>query len=230
MTARVEAMELLSRSGWTLERVGEAFGLTRERVRQLIAHIPAEDRGENLMAAGRKATRKEQRIHNFSKRSRRAYGCDFATLKQINGDGPLTRTGCATYLYKQQKVNAITRRIPWKLTLPEWWTVWEASGKWELRGRGKGKYCMSRKGDTGPYAVGNVEIITCQQNSSDHYKYVNKKKRDELGLTPREREVHDLTQLGFTPKAIAAQLGIKTNGIYCMRGNITRHMQLRAAA
>lgn len=64
-------------------------------------------------------------------------------------------------------------------------------------------------------AVGNVEIITNQQNSSDSQK--NRRKRDELGLTVRERGVYDLMKAGVTsPKDLAIQTGLasRTAAIY----------------
>lgn len=45
--------------------------------------------------------------------------------------------------------------------------MWEASGKWDERGRGALKYAMCRIGDTGPYAPGNVYIATNTQNAID---------------------------------------------------------------
>jgi len=66
-----------------------------------------------------------------------------------------------------QKDNARKRNIEWTLTFDEWWHIWETSGHWENRGRKQGQYCMSRLGDSGPYAVGNVFIQLHGQNVSD---------------------------------------------------------------
>lgn len=60
--------------------------------------------------------------------------------------------------YARQKRNAVTRGVIFDLTYDEWLSVWQDSGKLSDRGRGLGKYCMSRVGDAGPYAVGNVFI------------------------------------------------------------------------
>lgn len=57
----------------------------------------------------------------------------------------------------------------WRLTYNEWCDIWEASGKWNLRGKHRGQYVMARIGDVGPYAVGNVEIITHSQNIKDAF-------------------------------------------------------------
>jgi len=59
-----------------------------------------------------------------------------------------------------------TRGLEWKLTFEEWWSIWEASGRWEQRGRTKDKYVMSRKNDCGAYEVGNVFIQLAGDNVS----------------------------------------------------------------
>lgn len=68
--------------------------------------------------------------------------------------------------FSHQRTAAIGRRgIEWKLTLPEWWAIWEESGHWHQRGIGRG-YMMCRKGDVGPYEVGNVFIAPGFENLS----------------------------------------------------------------
>lgn len=58
-------------------------------------------------------------------------------------------------------------RIQVTMTFEEWLQVWTESGKLNLRGNGRGKFCMARKGDLGDYAVGNVEIKACEENSRE---------------------------------------------------------------
>ena len=70
--------------------------------------------------------------------------------------------------YFEQRNNAKLRNIGWDITFPEWCEIWLSSGRWELRGRGKG-YCMTKIGDTGPYSKDNVEIKTIGQNFSDSF-------------------------------------------------------------
>jgi len=73
--------------------------------------------------------------------------------------------------YQEQKNAAIQRGIEWNFTFESWWKVWDDSGQWANRGRGIGKYCMSRKEDKGPYSPDNVFIQEHQQNSKDARKY-----------------------------------------------------------
>lgn len=60
--------------------------------------------------------------------------------------------------YMEQKSKAWGRRIPWRFTFETWWALWEKSGKWKQRGNSKGKYCMCRYEDKGPYSPENCFI------------------------------------------------------------------------
>jgi hypothetical protein len=72
--------------------------------------------------------------------------------------------------YFEQRQSARNRGISFELTFDDWFSIWQNSGKWELRGRGKGTYVMSRIGDAGPYAVNNVYINSQEQNASEARK------------------------------------------------------------
>lgn len=69
--------------------------------------------------------------------------------------------------YSEHKRGAGYRGIAFELTYSQWLKIWERSGKLSERGRNGQQYVMARKGDAGPYAVGNVRIITARQNSSE---------------------------------------------------------------
>ena len=60
--------------------------------------------------------------------------------------------------------HAKARRIEFELTFEEWWGIWDNSGCWNERGIRKGQYVMARFQDRGAYAIGNVEIITGEEN------------------------------------------------------------------
>jgi hypothetical protein len=97
--------------------------------------------------------------------------------------------------YTQHKYGAKTRGIGFHLNLWEWWTIWRDSGKWAERGGAKGCYVMCRKGDSGPYAVGNVYIATTEHNSS--MIWPNLVSRSDVRPTRRrpvrpEGGIHDL--------------------------------------
>ena len=69
-----------------------------------------------------------------------------------------------------QKRKAKQRKIEWQLSFDDWWNIWQQSGKWEERGDSRGKYCMSRQGDTGPYSVENVYINLFESNTKESYE------------------------------------------------------------
>lgn len=66
--------------------------------------------------------------------------------------------------YCTHVLGAVSRKIDFLLTYEEWYQIWFDSGHIDERGTRKGKYVMARFGDTGPYAVGNVKIITMSEN------------------------------------------------------------------
>jgi hypothetical protein len=68
-------------------------------------------------------------------------------------------------LFKEQRRNAKKRGIVFVLSFAEWLLVW-GDGITQ-RGCKKGQLVMARKGDSGPYALGNVYITTCGQNVSE---------------------------------------------------------------
>lgn len=62
---------------------------------------------------------------------------------------------------------AKARGVGFKLTFDEWWSIWKESGKYGKRGNRHGCYVMCRKGDEGPYAVGNVYVDKFERNAID---------------------------------------------------------------
>lgn len=69
--------------------------------------------------------------------------------------------------FTAHKWNAKMRGIEFLFTFEQWRDWWTATGKWELRGRGRGKYCMRRHGDVGPYSIDNVFCGTNEENLRD---------------------------------------------------------------
>lgn len=155
--ARAEEMAVLYRSGLTLQEIGEAYGITRERVRQLISFecgVTAEDGGRAVKVARQRAERRRRREARCIERR----GCSLAQYATIP---PQAREA-----FLKQRLNARHRGIGWELTVWQWWTIWQQSGHWNERGRGTGCYVMCRHGDHGPYKVGNVFIELSTVNVS----------------------------------------------------------------
>ncbi len=164
---RAEEMASKYQSGATLQEIGDFYGITRERVRQLISghtNTTSKDGGVAVRSSARKAALQKRREQKYWS----THGMSETEFNSINDKStpywhrPI---GC----FKRQKQNSRTRGIEWKLTFAEWWAIWSASGKWDERGRGSG-YCMARHGDTGPYEIGNVKIIPGPENQAEYIR------------------------------------------------------------
>jgi transcriptional regulator with XRE-family HTH domain len=163
------------KSGLTLEQVGAEFGITRERVRQIVkkAGVTRLDGGKTIstlmqtpdkVAALRaKNERIEARIRatwDMSLDDYRAHVAEYGSC--VVGSSPMGK-------YQQHRKNALARGIAWQFTFAEWWKVWQESGKWAERGRGNG-YVMARWGDgDAPYSPDTVYICTQGENAKDSF-------------------------------------------------------------
>lgn len=158
------------KSGLTLSKIGSEYGVSRERIRQILSlfGLSRFDGGSSTRSVINcqqksiekkiKQEKKEQKI--FAK-----YGCSVEFLEQMRGDGDYKKSPLQKY--RRQKQNARTRGVPFNLTLHEWWDLWTESGHWQEMGLGKGKYHMCRICDAGAYEVGNVEIKPHEENSKE---------------------------------------------------------------
>lgn len=160
----------LYQDGKTLEEVGAVFGVTRERVRQILkrAGVPSKDGGAALKARRRARARIEARVIERDARTQEFYGCYYDEALALNNGLNLSTPGTPARWYTEQRRNANHRDIEWSISFPEWMAVWDESGHLHERGKGVGRYCMARYHDIGPYEVGNVYITTIDGNVSDY--------------------------------------------------------------
>jgi len=151
-------------AGNTLQEIGDRYGISGERVRQVIAKL-----GMNKKNGGKAIIVKKRRIQEDLNKRRQTYKVFGCTLEQYNYlrsfHEKLEKTPIR--YYRQHKNNARYRKIEFKFTLWEWWHIWDVSGKWEERGQGM--YVMARHKDQGSYEDGNVYITTSSQNVKDYY-------------------------------------------------------------
>ncbi len=167
--ARSEAMRLLYADGQTLEQIGAQYGITRERVRQIMTKyhgIRAKDGGKTAVVRKARAAFVKKRDGRMMK----LWGCSYKQYREI-----LKAPGRPTYSFSQQRKNAQQRGIGWELTLWQWWMCWQQSGHWAGRGRGRA-HQMCRLNDVGPYSVDNVYIASGTENMQDFW--VNKRAAD----------------------------------------------------
>lgn len=169
-TSRDVNMCNMFKSGLTLEEIGKKYGISRERVRQILKRydITRRDGGQAIRARERMRSKAIRHKKKADKLKRESLGCDLNEWKyyrSFNKDYYKT----PIHAYIQQRSNSRSRDIAWNITINEWWSVWEASGKWGERGVGKDLYVMGRHGDLGSYEIGNVKIITMSENSREYY-------------------------------------------------------------
>jgi hypothetical protein len=164
--------------GMTYEEIADVYGVTRQRIQQITKRhgITREHGGYGLQALLRVAAKKEKKDAVKARKEQKTfeiYGCSAERVRELTGTYPngywaRKSTIYPWAAYRMQRKNAIATGKGWEITFPEWWQVWQESGKWELRGRGQG-YCMARYGDSDPYSLKNVYICTIGQNFSDSY-------------------------------------------------------------
>jgi hypothetical protein len=145
---RIEYVCTRLRAGDTLQKIGDALGLTRERVRQI-----ATDFGVKRVPQPKPAKIKPPR----------------KVRPLVFGE---IRAACAArglpdpYLaFLQHRSSAQGRGIDFRFSFEEWWGIWEPH--YERRGNRLGCVVMCRTLDAGAYEVGNVAIKTIKENRQE---------------------------------------------------------------
>lgn len=146
------------RNGETLASIGAAFGISRQRVEQLLSRhgLSRKDGGAAMRGARRRVATQRARDATYVAR----FGVPFAEYKTICAAG-------GNVAYREQKRNAKERGVAWQFTLASWWKFWQDSGRWQERGRWGDAAVMARFNDVGPYSPTNVYITTLRENSRD---------------------------------------------------------------
>jgi len=149
------------KSGRTLKDLAIERGCTSEWVRQILLSqgLTGKDGGQSVRTAARRLER--SRLRDEMWREKR--GCTFEQYRSVIslGDGGES----VMIFYSRQRNHANSRGVEWLLSFWEWWNIWRDSGRWDQRGKGVGKYCMCRFGDSGSYEKCNVYIDTVVRNS-----------------------------------------------------------------
>lgn len=160
----------LYRKGKTLQEIGDLYGVSRERVRQLIKKLGVSRHDGGIHLRGKLHAQRRADIKRARRDARftKTYGCDHATAVSLNDGLNVCSKGSAADQYRFQRHNAQIRGVPWGLTFPQWMQIWTESGHLHERGRSRDAYCMARKHDKGGYVIGNVYITTLANNVSDY--------------------------------------------------------------
>lgn len=235
----IDTLKMLYGEGKTLEQLGYFLGVSRERIRQVLDRegISAQDGGQTVRKNKRIGFLKAARLVAQKKteaKMEQIFQCPYVELTSICGM-PVTYTniqsrGSPQNGYFQQKRNAETRGIAWEMTFPQWWKLWQDSGHWAYRGRGKYNYCMSRREDKGPYSPANVKIITNFRNTREGQTKFSQKvrRRDGLGLTTQERRIYEILQIGiYSPTSISKLTGLSASTIGQIKQNLKGRLGIK---
>lgn len=116
-----------------------------------------------------------------------------------------------------QRGNASKRSIDWNLSLEEYIQIWQSSGVWDKRGKGPGRYVMSRFGDKGSYSIDNVFIQSWEQNTRDAFSDPKKFKQINLkrSLTQKGRPIGSQSEQHRLKNSQAAKNRIKLICPHC---------------
>lgn len=174
-------------AGFTLQQIGDDRGFSRQRAQQLLSTISvcAASGGVSKQAKDKRRHARVCRDALYFKK----FGCDRQEWERIRGIGPYSE--CPQNAYRAQRANAYWRGIEWQFTLKSWWDVWEASGKWNQRGRQYGQYVMARPNDEGPYSPGNVRICLTTENVIEYCERAWSGNYDETLNRARQFEAHN---------------------------------------
>jgi len=179
MLAREQQIIVLFASGATTITIGKIFGVSKQRIQKILSKNGIKRKNGGASVYYRQAAKPHlQQMAELSLRSEKLFfdcvGCSHEEYKKINRKFKNKNSSSPAKVFSSQRGNSKTRGIRWELNFFQWWTLWEKSGKWNQRGRKKGNYVMARNEDKGPYALGNVKIITNTSNIKEHYNRVRK--------------------------------------------------------
>lgn len=160
---RLEAVASRFKSGETLQEIANDYGLSRERVRQLLRKqgLTGIDGGRTIKSFLNHADKPKPKGDPFFRRygmERAELGPEFADMSTCDPRHP-KRAFC------EQRRTAKYRGFEWSLSFKEWWTLWAESGKWAERGRSADKYVLTRVAGCGPFSVDNCVISTFSESS-----------------------------------------------------------------
>ena len=158
------------KSGIPMTELASTYGMTRQGIQLILKHL-----GMNAKAGGASIRSKERQLNlinnkilNRERNCNIKWGCtldQWQTLRNMNLNFHLTPIA----RYIQHRSNVKRQNIDWHISLWQWWTIWNTSGLYNSRGRGKNGYCMTRLKDQGPYTYDNVYITTISKNLKDGF-------------------------------------------------------------
>jgi len=130
--------------------------------------------------------------------------------------------------FATQRAQAKLRNISFEFTFDQWASTWLEQDRWSDRGTRNDQYVMSRLGDEGAYAPGNIKIATVAQNVSE--AQIGRKQ----SLATRQRHADSMMNREVTAehrnRLSAANKGTKPWGGVPCSNEIRAHMSAAATA
>jgi hypothetical protein len=153
-----EIVRRYTQAGDTQQAIGADYKVTKQRIQQglLARGITAADSPRITKQKQVLAETLEARMARYMP-GVRCTKREYLTIVQVE---PKSIRAWRRFLR-----NADARDVAVEFTFPQWWAVWQESGRWEQRGVGKG-YGMFRPDSTQPYKVGNADIRSGVEQAS----------------------------------------------------------------
>jgi hypothetical protein len=98
--------------------------------------------------------------------------------------------------YQSHRSHAKARGISFNLTFEQWLKIWTDSGHLSERGNKAGQYVMARFQDRGAYAVGNVRIITVEENKAEHRMSIEGRAKISAAFTDERKKAQSERNTG----------------------------------
>lgn len=197
-------MERRYKEGQTLSMIGAAFGVSRERVRQILRRraVRPDAGGSKLFRTSKSARTEALALQKQENRALADYGCTWQEYREVAGInnfvGHNQTKNKLLRAYWQHKHNARRTGIPWGLSLPAYAKIVEP----HLGPGWRGRLVLSRKDKSKGFSPENTEVITLSESS----RRVQSARRP--GYEEKRAAVYHLWKAGKTPTEIAKITGI----------------------
>ncbi len=162
--------------GDSMSAIGERHDLSRQRVYQILKRegYSRTDGGITVTAAKNRLKVEERREDREQERNDamlKLHGITLDEYRRLKRTRPFED-------YREQRRNASSKGVGWKLVYPEWLKLWEDSGHLRERGPGNG-YGLSRIRHDGDFELGNVIVRRNSESSSIFIRKMWREKRED---------------------------------------------------
>lgn len=183
-SARYFEVSTLYLSGFSSTEIAKKFGCSGQNIRQMLKRMGL---GSSVGGPWVKAKeRAKERAAEVEARRLARWGLTKNELEQIAPNGT-AHPDSPMRVFWYKKRNADRFGVSWELSFAEWWKIWQDSGRWNERGRGK--YVMGRLKNDGPFSVENTVIMSQSEASKRSFILKPAKYRAELASARRSANV-----------------------------------------